>query len=1251
MRTRIFASLAAVAALVIGLIAVPPAEEAKALSPDLPFSADALPTWQTNGVVWQVAISRGRAVVGGTFSQIRPGAGQAGAARSLQSLAILNAATGEPDACQLPVAFSGGTAAVYAVKAAPDGNTVFIGGQFTSVGGVAVSRLAEINVATCAVTPFRVNGISSYVLEIEPSNEFVYFGGVFQTVGGQSRRSFAKVNRAGVLQTQFVANASGVTEELYSNIVVPNKNARGDALQLSPDGTRLAIGGDWFDINGSASHSFAVVDSTTGAVVRTWPASTVGNTSRTKMISSDGTRFFVAQEGFAGFDGALAYNWSDYSQAWRDNCAGATQAIVPYQGLLFEAHHRHDCGAMGMFPDGRRTFLSVSRATDPTQLQIGWLPELNDGTGEGIGPRSIAIGAGTNGTPYLWVGGEFTRVNGANQQGVTRFSPTDTGAPPVPALAARAITPNAVQVNIRGVYDPDDSDITYAVYRGNNTTTPVWTGVAQSKHWYRFQSTFVDTNVTPGTSYTYRVRAIDRANNQSALSGTATVTASATGSVYASTVIADQPRLFYRYDDTANAQWVVDSAGPTLVGLNGLAQNGVNRTAAGAIPNDVSRSATFTDTQPSGLPQYIWNDVIAPGPTVYSVETWFRTTSTTGGALANYGSSTGRPRTDDGTDRVSGTVDRVVYMENGTGFLRFGVRAGFGTTTLRSLAAVNDGQWHHVIGTQGPGGMQLYVDGVLQAQNATTGSGTYNGTWHVGGDSLNGYPSAGNTLVNRYFDGQLDETAVYYQALSPQQVQNHFNVGTGFVDTLVPSTPQGVAASFDGANVDVTWTASTDNVGVAGYRVYRGTAAGFTPAADTLRGTVAGTTFEDIAPPPGTFYYKVVAFDGANNASAASAASAPVTVVDGVAPSVPTGVNAVAAGQAADVSWTASTDNAGVTGYALYRGSDAGFVPSMETLIQPNIVGTSYHDAPLSEGTWYYKVTARDAAGNVSGASSAASVVIVAPDSTPPSVPGGLTAAVEGANNVTLNWSASTDNVGVTGYLVYRGTTAGFTANDASRIGDVVETTFTDSARPQGTWFYKVAARDGSSNVSAASAAASATVTTPPAPPTTQTIVTTADSMAAAINPTFAYGVTNQISSRFNTTIESFLRFDLPAAPAGQVLTSATISLRTSNDSTAGSTDIHEFRLVSGTWQEGTITWNNRPTTVGTAVLGQLTGATALNSPYIANLSAADLGPLAGTSITLRLSSAAGSDNVRLWSREATSPDYRPTLTLTYTTP
>ena len=1246
MRTRFFASVAAVAALAIGIMALPPAEEAKALSPDLPFSADALPTWQTNAQVWQVAISRGRAVVGGNFSQIRPGAGQAGAARNMQGLAILNAATGEPDACQLPVA--GGN--VYAVKAAPDGNTVFIGGSFTSVGGTAAARLAEINVATCTVTPFRVSSISSTVLVIETANDAVYFGGLFQTVSGQTRRSYAKVNRAGVLDTSFVANASGQTQDQYSNTVVPDRNARGTALQLSPDGTRLAMGGDWFDVNGSASHSFAVVNSTTGAVLRTWPANTVGNTSRTKWISSDGTRFFLAQEGFAGFDGALAYNWSDYSQAWRDNCSGATQAIVPYQGLLFQAHHHHDCGAQGMFPDGRRTYLSVTHAADPTQLQIGWLPELNDGTGEGLGPRAIAIGAGTNGTPYLWVVGEFTRVNGANQQGLTHFSPTDTGAPPVPTVAARAITPNAVQVNIRGVYDPDDSDITYAVYRGTNTTTPVWTGVAQSKHWYRQQATFVDTAVTPGTSYTYRVRAIDRANNQSALSATVTATASATGSAYASTVIADQPRLFYRYDDTANAQWVVDSSGQT-VGLNGLAQNGVSRTAAGGITNDPSLSATFTDTQAGGLPQYIWNDVIAPGPTVYSVETWFRTTSTTGGALANYGSSNGRPRSDTGADRVSGTVDRVVYIENGTGFLRFGVRAGFGTTTLRSMAAVNNGQWHHVVGTQGPGGMRLYIDGVLQSQNATTGSGTYNGTWHVGGDNLNGYPSAGNTQVNRYFDGQIDETAVYYLALSPQQVQNHFNVGTGFVDAVVPSTPQGVNGSFDGANVDVSWTASTDNIGVAGYRVYRGTTPGFTPAADTLRGTAGGTTFEDVAPPPGTYYYKVVAFDGANNASAASAASAAVTVVDGAPPTVPAGVNAVAAGQAADVSWTASTDNVGVTSYALYRGSDAGFVPSIDTLIQPNVVGTSYHDAPLSEGTWYYKVTARDAAGNVSGASSAAPVVIAAPDNTPPSAPTGLTATVEGSNNVVLNWSASIDNVGVTGYIVYRGTTAGFTADDASRVGNAMGTTFTDSARPQGTWYYKVAATDASTNVSAASAVASAVVTNPPAPPTTQTIVTSADSMAAAINPAFAYGTTNQLSSRFNTTIESFLRFDLPAAPAGQVLTSATISLRTSTDPTAGSTDIHEFRLVSGTWQESTITWNNRPTTVGAAVLGQLTGATAVDTPYTATLSAADLAPLAGTSITVRLSSAVGSDNVRLWSREAGPVGYRPTLTLVYTTP
>src|SRR5947208_8829554 len=79
---------------------------------------------------------------------------------------------------------------------------------------------------------------------------------------------------------------------------------------------------------------------------------------------------------------------------------------------------------------------------------------------------------------------------------------------------------------------------------------------------------------------------------------------------------------------------------------------------------------------------------------------------------------------------------------------------------------------------------------------------------------------------------------------------------------------------------------------------------------------------------------------------------------------------------------------------------------------------TCYADTGLSVGTYSYTVAARDAAGNISPNSATASVTIA--DTTAPTTPTGLTAAVAGSTGANLAWSASTDNVGVTGYIVRR---------------------------------------------------------------------------------------------------------------------------------------------------------------------------------------------------------------------------------------
>src|SRR5205814_349539 len=142
-----------------------------------------------------------------------------------------------------------------------------------------------------------------------------------------------------------------------------------------------------------------------------------------------------------------------------------------------------------------------------------------------------------------------------------------------------------------------------------------------------------------------------------------------------------------------------------------------------------------------------------------------------------------------------------------------------------------------------------------------------------------------------------------------------------------------------------------------------------------------------------------------------------------------------------------------------------------------------YTDTGLAAGTYFYKVTAEDAAGNLSSPSNEASGAATA-DTTPPTAPGGLAASVAGST-VNLTWTAATDNVGVAKYDVYRSTTSGFTPAASNRPAQPTGTTYTDTSVPAGTYYYKVTAEDAAGNISAVSNTATATIadTTPPTTP------------------------------------------------------------------------------------------------------------------------------------------------------------------------
>ena len=146
--------------------------------------------------------------------------------------------------------------------------------------------------------------------------------------------------------------------------------------------------------------------------------------------------------------------------------------------------------------------------------------------------------------------------------------------------------------------------------------------------------------------------------------------------------------------------------------------------------------------------------------------------------------------------------------------------------------------------------------------------------------------------------------------------------------------------------------------------------------------------------------------------------SPPVT--DTTPPSVPAGVTATAQSPTQVlVSWTASTDaGAGVAGYRVYRDGSAVALASVTT--------TTYTDNAVVANTLYsYTVRAFDAAtppneSSVSGSVSATTPPVPVLDTTPPSVPGGVTAVAQSSSQILVSWTASTDASGIGGYRVYR---------------------------------------------------------------------------------------------------------------------------------------------------------------------------------------------------------------------------------------
>jgi hypothetical protein len=507
------------------------ADTAPAAGTPASVSADGLPTWQVNGVVWSQAVVGDTVYVTGNFTKARPPGVEAGGAGEVSTGNVFayDITTGDRVASFKHSLNGQGLT----VAASPDGSRVYVGGDFTAVDGHVRGHVAAFDTRTNALSPTFRPRVNSKVQALAVGPTTVYLGGTFQAVDGSLRKNLGAVSASDGALLAWAPKAEGG----YVGTMV-----------VAPDQSRVIVGGSFTTLNSRAAYGMGSLDAEHGAVLPWAANTTIRDATEDGAITSlrtDGRQIYGSGYVYgigANFEGTFAAEPTTGRITVVNDCHGDTYDVLPVAGVLYSAGHAHDCQWVHSFGDTRprvRWQYLLAQTTDakttntgpdsyrwnykglPASAVLHWFPQLTAGTFTGQTQAAWSLAGNAS---YVAVGGEFLEVNRVAQQGLVRMAvaaeapnrrgPTYNTRParPIPATVAGARTGGRVRVTFGTAWDYDNRVLTYDVFRDSDQK-PFHTARLGTTFWQVPSKTIVDSGLQRGSQHTYRIRIRDAFGN------------------------------------------------------------------------------------------------------------------------------------------------------------------------------------------------------------------------------------------------------------------------------------------------------------------------------------------------------------------------------------------------------------------------------------------------------------------------------------------------------------------------------------------------------------------------------------------------------------------------------------------------------------------------------------------------------------------------------------------------------------------